>query len=473
MRDTAADLATVLEAAGLGLARPPTGTNLFLGDMPEQLDDSGTANDVAALCVAILQTGGGTPNGFVGGTSESYRPVACQVTVRSPANDFQAGQTLALQVFDALHLRDDVSPYTSITVREGAPVYWGPKDAAGRRYWTMNVVAEYLDDGTAGTPISLPDSGDRTVSGNLTVTGNASVGGTLTVTGALAAANFSGTHSGTSSGTNTGDLTLAAALGSSPNAAGLSLSGQVLTAQPADATRPGMVTAGAQTFGGAKTFGGGLVSDSLVASGTATLVLTGAPTDGASAIGATLGSTTALANSAAKPARFLNGTEKAYLEPNGCFTVTGATAGQTAIRIPLGAVLNFGPDSNGIFLRGVTGGPIDTGTDFRAAGYVRAGQGFLLDFQDTSGTPGNASVTNRSAGRSAIASGASAMTLTNNLVTANSVVLCAVETAGAGVCALVPVPTAGSVTFTAINGTGVVTTVSSNLVFRWLVIRAA
>ncbi len=44
------------------------------------------------------------------------------------------------------------------------------------------------------------------------------------------------------SGTNTGDVSIAA-VGSSPSANGASLSGQVLTLQPADATHPGVVTA--------------------------------------------------------------------------------------------------------------------------------------------------------------------------------------------------------------------------------------
>lgn len=78
--------------------------------------------------------------------------------------------------------------------------------------------------------------------------------GTLTslnVAGNISAANFSGS----SSGTNTGDVTLAA-FGSTPNNNGASLSGQVLTLQPADNTHPGGVSTTTQTFGGNKTFSG-------------------------------------------------------------------------------------------------------------------------------------------------------------------------------------------------------------------------
>lgn len=53
-------------------------------------------------------------------------------------------------------------------------------------------------------------------------------------------------------------LTLAA-VGSSPNANAASLSTQVLTLQPADATNPGVVTAGTQSFGGTKTFSSPIV----------------------------------------------------------------------------------------------------------------------------------------------------------------------------------------------------------------------
>jgi hypothetical protein len=66
-------------------------------------------------------------------------------------------------------------------------------------------------------------------------------------------------------GVNTGDVTLAA-VGSSPNTSGASLSGQVLTLQPADGTRPGLLSASAQTVGGAKTFSSAPILSSLSAS---------------------------------------------------------------------------------------------------------------------------------------------------------------------------------------------------------------
>lgn len=78
-------------------------------------------------------------------------------------------------------------------------------------------------------------------------------------------------------GTNTGDVTLAA-VGSAPSVNGASLAGQVLTLQPADATRPGVLSTLAQTIPGAKTFAALLTASSGIASAlmravAATLVL--------------------------------------------------------------------------------------------------------------------------------------------------------------------------------------------------------
>jgi len=69
--------------------------------------------------------------------------------------------------------------------------------------------------------------------------------GDKTFLGAISASNLSGT--------NTGDITLAS-VGSSPSASGASLSGQVLTLQPADSTHPGVVSTGTQSIAGDKTF---------------------------------------------------------------------------------------------------------------------------------------------------------------------------------------------------------------------------
>ncbi len=77
-----------------------------------------------------------------------------------------------------------------------------------------------------------------------------SSGQILTSAGAGAAPTW---VTSTSTGTNTGDVTLGV-LGSTPNANGASLSGQVLALQPASASFGGVVSSTTQTFAGVKTF---------------------------------------------------------------------------------------------------------------------------------------------------------------------------------------------------------------------------
>lgn len=75
-------------------------------------------------------------------------------------------------------------------------------------------------------------------------------------------------------GTNTGDVTLAA-VGSTPNANGASLSGQVLTLQLASASFPGLMSTVAQTFTGVKTFSSAI--ESSVADGNYVIKTSGSP----------------------------------------------------------------------------------------------------------------------------------------------------------------------------------------------------
>lgn len=77
-----------------------------------------------------------------------------------------------------------------------------------------------------------------------TVKFSVDVNGVTNVVGNITAANLSGT--------NTGDITLAA-FGTSPNANGATLTGQVLNLEPASISRPGGVSTVAQVFSGVKT----------------------------------------------------------------------------------------------------------------------------------------------------------------------------------------------------------------------------
>lgn len=84
-----------------------------------------------------------------------------------------------------------------------------------------------------------------TINQDLAVTGDMDVVGSLTVDG------------NTTSGVNTGDVTLTA-IGSTPGSNGASLTGQLLTLQPANDSFGGVVTVSNQTFAGTKLFTGGI-----------------------------------------------------------------------------------------------------------------------------------------------------------------------------------------------------------------------
>lgn len=94
-------------------------------------------------------------------------------------------------------------------------------------------------------------------------------GNTVTIAGAISASNVSGSNSGS----NTGDVTLAA-VDSSPNANGASLSGQILTLQPANGSNPGLVSTTTQSFAGNKTFTGTVGASNLSGTNTGDQTIT-------------------------------------------------------------------------------------------------------------------------------------------------------------------------------------------------------
>ena len=155
MRDVAADLVSILVAAGLPLAE---GDSLFSG--PTREEDT-TARGAA---VFVLQTGG-VSSPYVSGGTRTRREVSCHVNVRGARGAFAAGQTLALTALDAIHMTTP-PPYTRVVVNEGAPTYQG-ESAGGSPWWSFTVEAEFDDDATAGVPVLLPATGDVSVGGNV------------------------------------------------------------------------------------------------------------------------------------------------------------------------------------------------------------------------------------------------------------------------------------------------------------------
>lgn len=112
---------------------------------------------------------------------------------------------------------------------------------------------------TTGTVTSVSVTTANGVSGSV-ATATTTPAITLTL-GAIVPSSVaaSGTVTGSNlSGTNTGDVTLGA-FGSTPSANAASLSGQVLTLQPASAAQPGGASTAAQSFAGLKKFEGGMI----------------------------------------------------------------------------------------------------------------------------------------------------------------------------------------------------------------------
>lgn len=220
------------------------------------------------------------------------------------------------------------------------------------------------------------------------------------------------TGAGGSSGTNTGDVTLAN-VGSTPAAQGASLSGQVLTLQPADGTRPGVISTSAQTMGaGAKTFSGGVVSDTMTTATAATLALTSSVADGSSAVAVKSNSSVALTTGGASIHDFQNnGVRKAYINKDGAIY---SSAGRYNV-----------DQTNGDLILGDATGDIwvtvkKAGLDFTTGNTLT--KTLKLPYSDSTGTPGDATI-NKPIGRSAVANGATTCTITNSVCTSTSVVL--------------------------------------------------
>jgi hypothetical protein len=125
------DVAARLAAAGLGLT---LATNLFYGP----LRDEGVAPDAA---VTVLLTGSYPFEPDLGGKdAPDLKPLTVQVNVRSAANDYANGSTLASACVEAIHKQETGSANVSWTV-SSAPTYLGP-DTKGRHRWSLNFLCQ-------------------------------------------------------------------------------------------------------------------------------------------------------------------------------------------------------------------------------------------------------------------------------------------------------------------------------------------
>lgn len=192
---------------------------------------------------------------------------------------------------------------------------------------------------------------------------------------------------GNTSGTNSGDITLAT-VGSTPANAGASLSGQVLTLQPADATHGGVLSTTTQTIPGAKTFSSEVV-------GSVGFTTTDGTID-SPVTGSTAGTKAFLMNASAGVSSLARVLSLANAATEVFFVFAG---GDIAAR---DASSDIGGSSN-------------RWRDLYLSGSLR------ISATDSTGTPGAATI-NKTAGRSAIALGASSVVITNNQVVAGSLV---------------------------------------------------
>lgn len=156
--------------------------------------------------------------------------------------------------------KTDAGPLVGLSTQRIQATEWNNVNSAAMDLRTHVLALEASNSGdmTLAAVGSTPNTNGASLSGQILTLqpASASFPGFLTIGAQTIAGNktFTGTVTASGlSGTNTGDMTLAA-VGAVPNANGASISGQVLTLQPASATQPGVMTIGAQTFAGQKTF---------------------------------------------------------------------------------------------------------------------------------------------------------------------------------------------------------------------------
>ena len=118
------DVANYLAAASPSPSLGAVGVNIFRGPVRPAAPPS-----VPHQSVFVFSTGGPPPVPYfvVGGDNANFYRANVQVRVRSTAETFSSGQTLALQVRDKLHLADLVG-YVSCKVLNSTPMYLGQDD---------------------------------------------------------------------------------------------------------------------------------------------------------------------------------------------------------------------------------------------------------------------------------------------------------------------------------------------------------
>lgn len=265
--------------------------------------------------------------------------------------------------------------------------------------------------------------------------------GNVTITGSVTASNLSGT--------NTGDVTIGA-FSATPSSLGATLTApQIINLTAADATNPGGVSINAQTFGGVKTADG----------------WTGTNANTSTTIGALTAQLRAVATGA-------SGIPVLELVGNGVTRgiIFGGTTGNFGYNAVGGSHVFF---NNGTSIaaitpteaRPATAGGLDLGTSSLQwnNAYLTA-----ISLKGTiNGTAGTSATADNAAGRNVLSSGSTTYTITNSLVTTNSMIFVTVNSTGQATSSTVrAVPAAGS--FTVVFSSAV----TANTTFSWCILDA-
>ncbi len=214
---------------------------------------------------------------ILGGTTAGLK------TTSTNALTFQSGVTGDIQFFSSSNKITSsgaltiAGGLTSVGVNAGAGLIQGTAgltvSGAATSINASSNFATSINTGTSNTLVSIGGGSgtfaldttniDISAAGAITGATGITSSGTITFSGLGGAGTkclqtdnsgvLSASAVACATGSNTGDVTLGT-IGATPNANGASLSGQVLTLQPADGSFGGVVTTTTQTFAGSKTF---------------------------------------------------------------------------------------------------------------------------------------------------------------------------------------------------------------------------
>jgi hypothetical protein len=127
MSSAAIDIATLLQTEGAGTL----GTDIFVGEMPEQ----STSKGIPHRCLAVLDSGGRSPN-----PRWDRDDLSIQVLIRSSVDNYVSGYNYAYEVKDSLLGHTPVTingSLYSLFVLEGDINSLG-SDSSGRARFTLN-----------------------------------------------------------------------------------------------------------------------------------------------------------------------------------------------------------------------------------------------------------------------------------------------------------------------------------------------